>query len=499
MRVAVLVALFGVVALVLWAAGVGQSTRAPVSLGPKADTAYWSAARACRRVFPASRDRQRCLELALDPTSSTLLAGTAPSFTTALKQGLNELIGWTPGPGGTGSWNTDGHNEVEWNYNAGLWGGDELSHWWQSALVLRTLVRYLERTNTVSPLYQTVIERTYRLEVHHPLAIASDYFVNDFGDDTGWWGLAWLEASNYELNYVHSLSNAQTYLSTAEYDARWMQQMNKSCGGFVWEKGFPTNTVTNGEFIALAAQLYAYLNASGPLHDAARAQYWLRAARSDLRWLERSRLINLRTGRVTDHLTHSCQLAGGPLTYTEAQTADALIQMGNALHQPSYYRQAEPFLRYITTRRKSNMDTRAGILQEPCESSKTACVPASQPRSSLAGTPGESFLDQLVYKGIVAQTLDDYVWATGSPRYKAYLHRQARAIVNNAITDGKGRPGTCRSPSSCQFIFYWGWPLNPIRPMKATAATQMSALAVLMGVMPSVSSGRPQAPGASPS
>jgi hypothetical protein len=274
------------------------------------------------------------------------------------------------------------------------------------------VVRYLEHTNTVGPTYQTVLERSYRLEVHHPLAIASDYFVNMFGDDTAWWGLGWLEAANYELHYLHNFSDAKTFLWTAEYDARYMMRLKKSCGGFVWEVGYPTNTVTNGEFIALAAELYAFRNAPGPFHDSVKAQQWLRAARADLNWLERSGLINMQTGRVSDHLTHQCKLAGGPLTY----------------------------------------------------------------------------------KGIVAQALDDYVWATGSSRYEAYLRRQATAIVNNAITDGRGRPGDCHSPATCQFIFYWAWPLNPVRPLKATAATQMSALAILTGVLPRASQSAPAEP-----
>ncbi len=469
------------VALLLWALGVFSSSAPYTSVAVKADSAYFKAARVCRRVFPASEDQRRCLGLALDPSSSTLLAGAVPSFETAAKQGFYELIGYTPS---SGAWNTNGRDQVRWNYNSGLWGGSELSHWWQSGIVLRTVVRYLEHTNTVGPAYQTLLERSYRLEVHHPLAIASSYFVNMFGDDTAWWGLGWLEAANYELRYLHNQGDAKTFLWTAEYDARYMMRLKKSCGGFVWEVGYPTNTVTNGEFIALAAELYAFRNAPGPFHDATKAQMWLRAARSDLNWLEHSHLINMQTGRVSDHLTHQCKVVGGPLTYTEAQTAEALIQMGNALPDPSYYSQAEPFLNWVTTRHLSNMDTPKGILQEPCEAEKSLCLAKYQPSKSLAGTPGESFLDQLVYKGIVAQALDDYVWATGSPRYKAYLRRQATAIVNNAITDGHGRPGDCHSPTSCQFAFYWGWPLSPTRPIEATAATQMSALAVFTGVVP---------------
>ena len=395
---------------------------------------------------------------------------------------MYELIGWTPGPGG-GSWNTDGRDEVRWNYNSGLWGGAELSHWWQSALVLRAVVRYLEHTGTVGPIYQTLLERSYSLEVHHPIAIASDYFVNMYGDDTAWWGLAWLEAAKYEQHYLHNPTEAKTFLWTAEHDARHMMAFKKSCGGFVWEVGYPSNTATNGEFIALAAQLYALRNAPGPFHDSAKAGQWMRAARSDLNWLEHSGLVNMQTGRVSDHLTHSCHLVGGPLTYTEGQTADALVQMGNALHQPSYYDQAERFLRFTTTRRLSNMDTPAGILQDQCESLSSACAPATQRQSSLAGTAEEAFLDQLVYKGIVARALDDYVQATGSHRYRAYLRRQATAIVYNAIADGHGRPANCASPTSCQFTFRWGWPVNSGRRPKTTAATQMSALAALTGAL----------------
>ena len=395
---------------------------------------------------------------------------------------MYELIGWTPSPGG-GYWNTDGTDQIRWNYTSGLWGGPELPHWWQSALVLRTVVRYLEHTGSVGPIYQTMLDRSYSVQVNHPWAIASADFVNMYGDDTGWWGLAWLEAAKYELNYVHNPSGAATFLSTAEYDARHMMGFKKSCGGFSWEVGYPSNTATNAEFISLAAQLSAFRGAPGPFHDSAKAAQWLGAASSDLNWLEHSGLVNMQTGQVSDRLTYSCHLAGGPLTYTEGQTADALVQMGNALHQPSYYRQAQTFLNFIVSSRLSQMDTPAGILQEQCESIGSGCVPASQAQSNLAGTPQEGFLDQLVYKGIVAVALDDYVQATGSARYEAYLRNQATAIVYNAIADGDGRPANCGSPTTCQFAFHWGWPLAS-RPI-VTTATQMSALAALTGALPS--------------
>ncbi len=491
---ALVVALLGTAALAVWASRPSDARSSdPLPLGVRPDSAYWNAVRACRRVFTDTADQKRCSQLALDPNSSTLKAGAAPSFKTAAQEGMYELIGWNPG---SRSFNTDGSNVVSLNFNSGLWAGAELSHWWQSAMALRAMIRYLERTGNTNPIYQRVIQQVYRVEVNHPQAIAKSHFVNQFGDDTAWWGLAWLEASNYELHYLHDISAARTYLWTAEYDARYLERLKKSCGGIVWQVHFPTDTITNAEFIALVAQLYAFRNASGPLHDEAQAQVWLRDARADLNWLEHSGLVNMKRGRVHDHMTRSCKATGGPITYTQGETADALVQMGNALHQPSYYRQAAPFLAYATERSKSHMVTRTGIMQEPCESNRARCRPKRK-RGRLSGTPTETWLDQLSYKGVLAQAIDDYSVATASKHYAAFLRRQATAIVTNAIIDPKGRPADCSSPSYCQFVFYWSWPLNPSRPIITNTATEMSALDVLTGVLPVKPGERPIAPGAS--
>jgi hypothetical protein len=149
------------------------------------------------------------------------------------------------------------------------------------------------------------------------------------------------------------------------------------------------------------------------------------------------------------------------------------------------------FLNFATTvGSPSHMVTSKGIMQQPCESKPSLCVP-TRDRGRLSGTPTETWLDQLSYKGILAQAIDDYVTATGSHRFAAFMRRQATAIVNNAIRDPKGRPGNCSSPSTCQFVFYWAWPLNPSRPMIANTATEMSALDVLTAVLPVRTGGRP--------
>src|ERR1700736_6448893 len=40
---------------------------------------------------------------------------------------------------------------VGWNPTTGLWGGHTKANWWQSALVILSIVRYAERTHSVDP------------------------------------------------------------------------------------------------------------------------------------------------------------------------------------------------------------------------------------------------------------------------------------------------------------------------------------------------------------
>jgi len=466
---------------------VGQSTPDPVPLGPHPDAAYWNAVRMCRSVFTHPQDQRQCGAVAWQSIAAAASAASTPSSQHAAREGLYELLGWNPTPG---RWNTNPDNAVSWDYDSGLWAGHELAHWWQSALALRSVVRYLERTGTTGQLYQRALERTYRLEIHHPQAIASDYFVNQYGDDTAWWGIAWLDATNYELHYAHNAAEASAFLRLAEHDARYLAQLPRACGGVVWERGFPPDTVTNAEYVALTADLYSFRNASGPFHDALWARTWLHDASSDLSWLEHSGLVDMAAGKVFDRLSGSCVALDAPLTYTEGEMADALIQMGNARHDPAYYTQAARFLRFATTRRLGDMVSPHGILQEPCEPTRTRCVPGAGASADLNGGPVRRWLDRLSWKGILAQALDDFVIATGSGRYGVFLRRQATAIVHNAIRDARGVPGECQSPSSCQFVFYWAWPLSPSRPMIVTTGTQMSDLDALTGA-PHRSSGAP--------
>jgi len=393
-------------------------------------------------------------------------AEIAVAAAAAAQRGIIELVG------------SGDHSPESWWGVTGIWGGASRPAWWQTALALRTLVRYLERTGNTDPRYQRVLLTTYARNVTAPHAVASDDFVNKYMDDTAWWGLAWLEASKYELYYRHDLTDAKTFLDVAEWDAAYIASQPRPCGGIAWETGHPPDTITNAEFIALVAELYDYRHAPGYLHDDRRAAVWLADARAALRWLETSSLIRLKTGVVFDRLNPGCKgLDGAATTYAEGEVADALVQMGTALHDESYYRQAARFLSYTIS--PASGLTSHGILRERCEAEKYAC------------SDGPHRLDWPAFKGVFMQAVADWSAATGSTAFRRFVLHQASAILDDSITDPSNKPGVCATPHTCQFGFYWT-PDPPRTSIGVTVATQASALDALTGALLFGQDGQPR-------
>jgi Glycosyl hydrolase family 76 len=358
------------------------------------------------------------------------------------------------------------HSAAGWNPKTGLWGTSNGDFWWQSALAVSTIVRYAERTHSIAPVYQRVLLQTYRHNVYG----ARWQFANQYMDDTAWWGLAWLAASQYELVYRHDVKDAMRFLATSEWEARYIAAHPRPCGGIEWSVGTPPNTIANAQFITLAAELYRYRTTPGPVYNPTIAATWLSDAQTALTWFENSRLINLHTGRVTDSLTPACQLTGSSLTYTEGAVADALTQMGNIIGDPSYYQDAAAFLNYAIS--PASGLTSNGILQEHCEATYGAC---SQVRFRL---------DLPAFKGIFINAVVDFEASTQSSAYSSFLQAQANAVIQNAIRGPRNDLAHCATPHTCQFSFHWTGARDPA-PIGITVGGQESALDALTAVLPS--------------
>jgi hypothetical protein len=386
------------------------------------------------------------------------LSSSAPRFSIAARQGVAELLG------------SGDQSLVSWKYATGLWGGHIKANWWQSALAVLSLVRYAERIHSLDPIYQSVLLRIYQRNIYKPYSTARQDFANEFMDDTAWWGLAWLEASRYELYDRHDTADATKFLAVAEWDARYINSAPKTCDGIVWALHRPPDAVTSAEFIALTAELASYRNTPGTFYDPQLASTWLGEAATALSWLENERLVNLRKGTVIDGLTASCKRTGGAMTYTEGEMADALVQMGIAIHDRSYYAYAERFFRY-TLSPESRLSVH-GILEERCEA-----IPGRCARLGYR-------LDLPAYKGVFVNAVSDWSAATGSHVFHRFLLAQSIAVVDNTIRGAGDQPGRCATPQTCQFAFSWTHSATqPFHP-GVTLGGQESAIDALTAVLP---------------
>jgi hypothetical protein len=106
-------------------------------------------------------------------------------------------------------------NELTHEYNSitNLIGGS----WWQAAVALSTLEAYQQATGDKAN--EGLLTGAF---THY----SGGNFENNYDDDTGWWGLVWLQA--------YTLTHYAPYLDTAKTIASYIHQdWTSTCGGGV--------------------------------------------------------------------------------------------------------------------------------------------------------------------------------------------------------------------------------------------------------------------------
>ncbi|MFF0148203.1 glycosyl hydrolase family 76 [Amycolatopsis sulphurea] len=291
--------------------------------------------------------------------------------------------------------------------------------WWNSANALTALIDNMRVSGRGD--YWYVIDRTYRLN----LTAMRGNFTNDYLDDTGWWGLAWIAA--------YDLTRQVKYLETARIDAEYLHSYwDSTCRGGIWwsiEKTYKN---------AIANSLYIELNAA--LHNRITGDTgYLQRAKDGWSWFRASGMIN--NGSLVDDGIDlkTCASNNGPAyTYNQGVPLAALTELHRATGDDGLLAKAQQLADASTTSTSLNNN---GILHDPGEK------------------PGGGGADGPSFKGIYARDLAVLDSVISKHPYADYLNRQA----DSAHTKDRNAAG--------QYGLMWAGPFD-----KSDAARQQSAL-----------------------
>ena len=225
--------------------------------------------------------------------------------------------------------------------NSGLWWGK--MGWWNSANALTTIIRYSKFTGDRRSF--PMIEHTFQ----QARRFHDKNFINEFYDDGGWWGLAWVEA--YEL------TGKQEYLDMAVFifDDMTGGWSNEFGGGIYWKKNNPYKaSIANNLFSLLGLRRHA-----NGVKKKIRDHTPLEWARRDWQWFSKTGLILSDVWQVGDGVAPEGLRKNAHWTYNQGLAVAVLVELYKVDKDKEKLNMAEKIAKATMKRSSHN-----GILRE---------------------------------------------------------------------------------------------------------------------------------------
>lgn len=302
----------------------------------------------------------------------------------------------------------------------GLWGGS----WWQSAILMASLADISSLDSSYNGTYFDTYSTTYEKA---PGFNGYTGFIDEFYDDEGWWGNAWLA--------VYDLTKDPDYLNLAIsiYDDI-AGGSDTPCGGKYWSKtGTYIASIANGKTTKICrSSVNREVNSNPELYIALAAglanrvtsdqkQKYLDAATTGWDWLFSIGVVGDDWLIVDGVDNNTCQPTGSKYSYNQGVILGAAVELAQATDNSTYLDLAGNIAN-ATTATNSTFTDEDGVIKD-CENDSCDIQAA-------------------MFKGPLFRGLRQLQLASPHDNWKDFITANAQSLWNHALNDTNGNCNT---------------------------------------------------------